>query len=101
MGSGSEIVGMMYGAYDQFFFHSNCEDGIAFLEFFISMIVGVSIGEDQSFSHAVTVAEDDHSAFSVYARVVALQPVMPEVNVFLAKVHYCEVDPLAMFSNCH
>ncbi len=101
MGCCCQIIGMMYCANNQFLFHLHCEDGVAFLKFFIPTVVRVSIGENKLFPHAVAAAEDNRAAFPVYARVVALEPIVSEVNVFLSKVRYGEVNTLPVFPDYH
>ncbi len=101
IGGSSEFVGMMDAMDDEFFIHPYCEDGIAFLEFFIPTIVRISIGKDELFSHAVAATKDNCAMFPVYARVVAFKPVVSEVDVLLSKVRDREVDALAVLSNCH
>ncbi len=65
------------------------------------MVVGISIGEYELFSHAAATAEDDRAVFPVHTRIMVFEPVMSEINVLLSKVHYGEVNAFAVFSNHH
>ncbi len=78
IGGGRKFVGVMNTSDDEFFIHSYGEDGISLFEFFIPTVVGVCIREDELFSHAIAATEDDRATFPVYARVVALEPVVAE-----------------------
>ncbi len=98
---GSEFVGMVNTPDDEFLIHSYGENGVSFLEFFVPTIIGVGIGEDELFSHAVAATEDDRAAFPVYTQVVALEPVMPEVNILLPKVRDYQVNSFSVFANHH
>ncbi len=101
VGSGSEFVSVVNATNDEFFIHLYCEDGVPFFELFVPTIVRVAIGKDELFSHAVATAKDDCAAFPIYARVVALKPVVSEVDVLLAEICNCEVDVFAVVSNRH
>ncbi len=45
MSSGGKIIGMVDSVNDQFFFHANRENGVAFFEFLVPTIIRVSIRE--------------------------------------------------------
>lgn len=63
------------------------------------MIVRVRVREVEMIPDAVTSAEYDHAGFPVDQRVMALQPVVPQVDVLGAKVSDGKVDVLAVAAN--
>ncbi len=100
VGGGSEVIGMMHGTNDEFLFHSDSKNGITVFEFFIPSVVWIGIRKFEVVLDAVASSKDDRAHPPVHTRIMAFEPVVPEVYVFLPKIGDCEVDALMVFANC-
>ncbi len=49
----------------------------------------------------MTVPEDDASGFPIDTRVMALEPVVPEVYILRSKIGNRKVDALSMLTDCY
>ncbi len=64
--SSGEVVGVMHGTNDKFFLHSDDENGITILKFFVPLVIGVCIGEFEVVFYTLTSTEDDRACLPVY-----------------------------------
>lgn len=99
MGFRGEVIGVVHGAKNQLLLHSYSEDSVSFLQFFVPVVIRVRVRQFEGGFDALTVSEDYTPVFPIDQGVVALQPIMPEINVPFSQVGDGEVDSLLMSPN--